>query len=274
MIPFSKWQGCGNDFVLLLKEDLSRAGLNGTLLPEWIASVCDRRLGVGSDGMILLEKAERGLNCLMWNPDGSASGMCGNGIRCAAKHALAQGLWENGSPFWMSDRLIEVRVEEEEVLVGMGRPSGDPWDPSRTDMAPQLFEIPVLGELTRLYGVSFGNPHLVTLVPRLQDVRLKEFGPVLEKHPDLPGSTNVHFVETLSPGKAAALHWERGAGETLACGSGACAVFTVLRFLGLCQDELELTVPGGLLVLSGGPEGVFKRGPARESFSGWLSEGS
>lgn len=274
MIPFSKWQGCGNDFVLLVKKDILDAGHPADLSPAWIASVCDRKFGIGSDGLILLEKADRGLNCLMWNPDGSSSGMCGNGIRCAAKHALAQGLWENGSPFWMSNRRIEARVEGEEVLVGMGRPSGDPWDPTRTDLTPFLFQLSVLGEVTAHYGVSFGNPHLVTIVPSLGSVRLHESGPVLEKHPDLPGSANVHFVELHGIGIASALHWERGAGQTLACGSGACAIFTVLRHLGLCQEELQLKVPGGLLALSGDETGVWKKGPARESFSGWLSEGS
>ena len=270
MIPFAKWQGCGNDFVLLQVEDLKKAGFSDGLTPDQIRRICDRRFGVGSDGLITLERSDRGLICLMWNPDGSQSGMCGNGIRCAARYSLEKGLWQEGVPFWMSDRLMGIAVEREQVTVAMGFPSGDPWDPSQTELPPSRFQLEVLGGSIDAWGVSFGNPHLVVVTRNLNQVDLHQLGPALERHPDLPGSTNAHFVQMVSRSRAVALHWERGAGATLGCGSGASAIFAVLRSLGLCDSPLQLSLPGGVLTLSGDDQGVHKQGPAGESFSGWL----
>lgn len=270
MIPFAKWQGCGNDFVLLQVDDLKKAGLKAGLTPEQICSICDRKFGVGSDGLITLERTEKGLICLMWNPDGSRSGMCGNGIRCAARFSQAKGLWEDGVPFWMSDRLMGIKVLDGQVKVAMGLPSGNPWDPSQVELPPSHLQLNVQGSLVEAWGVSFGNPHLVVVAPNLAEVDLHRLGPALEKHPDLPGSTNAHFVQVRSRTQAEALHWERGAGATLGCGSGASAIFAVLRSLGLCETPLQLTLPGGILILSEDEQGIHKLGPASESFTGWI----
>lgn len=270
MIPFAKWQGCGNDFVLLQVDDLKKAGFADGLTSDQIAKICDRKFGVGSDGLMTLERTSRGLICLMWNPDGSQSGMCGNGIRCAARFSRENRLWQEGVPFWMSDRLMGIEMVGDQVKVAMGLPSGNPWDPTKVDLPPAKFLLKVSGAELEAWGVSFGNPHLVVLVDSLDHVDLHRQGPALEKHPDLPGSTNAHFVHLTSRTEAEALHWERGAGATLGCGSGASAIFAVLRSLELCETPLKLTLPGGVLLLSEDEKGVHKQGPASESFTGWL----
>ena len=271
MIPFAKWQGCGNDFVMLQFEDLKKAGLSEGLTPDQTARICDRNFGVGSDGLVTIQVLPHGLVCHMWNPDGSQSGMCGNGIRCTALYSRDAGLWQSGEPFWMGERQVGVTLDGDLVKVQMGQPSGDPFDPSRTDLVPQPIELLVEERLFKALGVSFGNPHIVMVVPDLAEVDLRRYGPRLEKHPDLPGPTNVHFVQSTSFDTARAIHWERGAGETLSCGSGVCAIFTVLRYLGLAGDSLSLQVPGGSFKLEQTEDGVLKTGPAAESFRGFLS---
>lgn len=270
MISFAKWQGCGNDFVVVQAKDLREAGLPEGLNAAQISQICDRNFGVGSDGLVTIEVLPQGLVCHMWNPDGSQSGMCGNGIRCTALYSRDAGIWQSGEPFWMADRQVGVTLDGDLVKVLMGHPSGDPFDPTRTDLAPQPIELAVEDHKFSALGVSFGNPHIVMVVPDLAEVDLRRFGPRLEKHPDLPGATNVHFVKSTSQDSAQAIHWERGAGETLSCGSGVCAIFTVLRHLNLCGDELALQVPGGLFKLEQTDEGVLKTGPAAESFRGFL----
>lgn len=271
MIPFAKWQGCGNDFVMLQLEDLKKAGLAEGLTPIQIAQICDRNFGVGSDGLVTIETLPHGLVCHMWNPDGTQSGMCGNGIRCTALYSKDAELWQSGEPFWMAERQVGVTLEGDLVKVQMGHPSGDAFDPTRTDIVPQSIMLNVDEQEFSALGVSFGNPHIVMVVQDLADVDLRRFGPRLEKHPDLPGATNVHFVQSISFDTAKAIHWERGAGETLSCGSGVCAIFTVLRHLGLAGDSLSLQVPGGLFTLEETVEGVLKTGPAAETFRGFLS---
>lgn len=271
MIPFAKWQGCGNDFVLVQSQDLCRAGLPNGLNPSQIAQICDRNFGVGSDGLVTIETLPQGLVCHMWNPDGSRSGMCGNGIRCAALYSRNAGIWQSGDRFWMSERKVGVTLDGDLVQVQMGMPSGDPWDAARTDLPPTRYDIAVQGVVFEAWGVSFGNPHMVILTDDLAAIDLAKYGPRLEKHPALPASTNVHFVQVTSPNSADVLHWERGAGRTLACGSGACSVYTVLKHLNRVKNEVSLNLPGGVLKLSFSAEGVMKSGPAGHSFSGFLS---
>ncbi len=225
---------------------------------------------MGSDGLVTIDTLPHGLVCRMWNPDGSQSGMCGNGIRCTALFSRDAGLWQSGEPFWMAERRVGVLLVEDQVQVQMGKPSGAPWDPARTDLPPAEFELEIGETLLRGWGVSFGNPHIVIPTQDIDQTDIAYFGPRLEKHPSFPASTNVHFVQVVSPDSAKVLHWERGAGITLGCGSGACAVYAVLRHLELVNQKVSLNLPGGTLLLDADEDGVLKTGPAAQSFTGFL----
>lgn len=258
MISFVKMQGIGNDFVLL-------DGIGASLPPQDLGrlsvQMCDRRLGVGADGLILLERgADHPLRMRMFNPDGSESEMCGNGLRCFAKLA-----WDRGY------------VDEDHASVETGAGVLDIFrvapDRFRVDMgvARRTADQPIeLGrEGHKGVAISMGNPHLVILVQDVEAVPLEEWGPVLEHHPAFPHRTNVHFVQVLDRTHLRQRTWERGAGVTLACGTGACAGAAAAIWAGLADARLENRLPGGTLEveLSDGDR-VYLSGPAETVFEG------
>jgi diaminopimelate epimerase len=262
-MKFVKMHGCGNDFVIL----------DGRAKPLALSAVAvrrlaDRRFGLGCDQLIVLEPAPAGADVFMriYNPDGSTSGMCGNAVRCVAT------LVAPGKPLTIAteSRLVQARPAGAGVEVDMGPPV---FDPAHIPLAPgaDLAGLAARHGLPTPTALSMGNPHVVFVVPSLAAVKVAAVGPKIEHAPDFPQRTNVEFVEVTGPRSATVRVWERGAGETLACGSGACAVGVVLIQRGLCQSPVQLAMPGGILTVAWAGEGVRLSGPTAFVADGTLA---
>ena len=259
MINFYKYHGAGNDFIMINNLDGSIK-----LEPEYISHICDRHLGIGADGVILLESSDKA-DCFMnyYNSDGSIAQMCGNGARCTAKFFLEQ-TDKNLKELNIDTRagIKNIKINEDDTYsVNMGTPIF-----SSTDFPTELTKI----ESFDFNFVSMGNPHAVTLVENLNDIDLKTIGPKIENNENFPNKINVEFVEKINETYFKVKVWERGCGATLACGTGACAVFaTLAQGLSLRKDEITLEFPGGKLYLSENHEGqIILRGRATFVFRG------
>jgi diaminopimelate epimerase len=272
-MKFVKMQGAGNDYVYV---DCFRsppphdpAGLS--------RAISDRHFGVGSDGLILICPSERAdARMRMFNADGSEAEMCGNGIRCLAKYVYDHGLArkpnltvETGRGILSLDLEIEggkvqqVRVDMGEPILQAGRiPTTLPGDPPR--------DVPLPGLDLRGTCVSMGNPHCVAFVDQVTDALVLGVGPKVERHPAFPRRVNAEFVRVNTPGDVTMRVWERGSGETLACGTGACAVAVAGALTGRTARQVVVHLPGGDLRLDWSEQDnhVYMTGPAVEVFSG------
>ncbi|HAA89259.1 MAG: Diaminopimelate epimerase [Thermoanaerobacterales bacterium 50_218] len=277
-MEFFKWQGLGNDFVIL--EDCQFAEEK---LPGLARALCDRHFGIGADGMVLLFPGRRAsLVMRIFNPDGSEAEMCGNALRCVAKYAFEKGL--------VGDPVVEVETkagikkariildgpEKGLVQVDMGEPVLEReripvMGPPGTRVIEE--ELEVAGEKLEITAVSMGNPHCLLFVPDVQEAPVGQIGPLLEKHQLFPQRTNVEFVEVRSPQEIVVRVWERGVGETLACGTGACASAVGSFLCGKTGRSVRVRLPGGQLLIEWLPDNhVYMTGPAEEVFQGVLSE--
>ena len=270
MIPFQKLQGLGNDFVFFRHEDLPDPS------QSLIQQICERKLGVGSDGLITIHPQGELAFMRMWNPDGSPSEMCGNGLRCAALWLDLQLGTHCGA---QSEHVIQlggrrhlVRLVGDAYEVRMGLPNFDPVAIGLDADAPWLdFPNPYDGQLGSTTAVSYGNPHWVWFVESLPNDWL-ELGRKAERHPAFRNRVNVHFVVAESRDRAHMWTWERGAGPTLACGSGACAVAAAGHATGRFDREVTLSLPGGNLQIALTSDDTLMTGPARLVFKGeWAS---
>jgi len=277
VIRFVKMHGIGNDFVMLdgIADDLS--ALN---FASFAVRVCDRRFGVGADGLIVAERAEDGLlRMRMWNPDGSESEMCGNGIRCFARLMAVEGHAPEPTmrvhtgagilePTVLSDGRVRVDMGPARLLRGEIGMEGPPIEPFQ--------EQPVEwnGHCMPGTAVSMGNPHLVIFVEDVAAVPLEVWGPAIERLPLFPHRVNVHFAQTDGKDRILQRTWERGAGATLACGTGACAVGVAGRITGRTGAETTIRLPGGELFIECQPDAnVFMTGPAETVFEGvWTGQ--
>lgn len=292
-IPFVKMHGIGNDFVML--DCLDQLPVPEEKLGELSEKVCTQHFGVGGDGLILvLPDDSADYRMRMFNPDGSESEMCGNGIRCFAKYLFDAGHIEAGTVSVATAK----GLQHIEVLEGATR--GDATISVRVDMdTPRLQrgEIPmntvegqfggstqqvvnqaldVDGTTYAVTAVSMGNPHVVIFVNDVENVPLKEIGFKIEHHEAFPERTNVHFVQVLGPQKLWMRTWERGAGDTLACGTGACSVVVASALNNKLSGDRKATVhlPGGDLEIEWAPNNhVYMTGPATTVFSGELDAG-
>jgi diaminopimelate epimerase len=273
-IPFTKMQGCGNDYVYVdgfhheVKDPVAMA-----------KAVSDRRFGVGSDGLILILPSDKAdVRMRMWNSDGSESEMCGNGIRCVAKYAYERGLAprkprltaETGAGVLTLDLAVEGgRVEA--VTVDMGPPRLERADIPMKGPAGRVVdeEIRAGDRSFRVTCLSMGNPHCVTYVEDVARFPVERYGPLLETHASFPRRTNVEFVEVVSRSEVIQRTWERGAGETWACGTGASAVGVAGVLTGRTDRGVTVHLRGGDLRIAW-PEGgsVKKTGPAVVVFDG------
>ena len=282
MLQFSKYQGLGNDFVLLE----GRAGQLPPHItepdPNWVRQICDRRFGIGGDGLILALPPQHGeeLRMRIFNADGSEAEMCGNGIRCLARF-LADSDGDQPGRTWRTETMAGVIVpelcEDGQIRVDMGQPFLEP-DQVPTTLAkgrsglPQG-EIDLQGSTLQLAAVGMGNPHVVVPVQDLKAIPFDAWGSALEIDPLFPAKTNVHFLEVIDQRTLEIRVWERGAGPTLACGTGACATLVAAKLLGLSESQATVKLPGGPLEISWpDPEGsVFMTGPAVAVFDGVLN---
>lgn len=277
-LRFSKYQGTGNDFVMLVDLDDERP-----LKPDEVAAVCDRRTGVGADGLIRVVRGEGGGPRFFMdytNADGSAAEMCGNGVRCVGALAHAQGLIDlDELEFDVLTRAgtkhLRLHPGDDGVVrtvtVGMGpanltRAAIPMRGPAWETFLQQPFEIGP-GLKATASAVSMGNPHLVLFLDEDPDrFHVAHIGPVLERHELFPEHTNVEFAQVLEDAIKVRV-WERGSGETMACGSGACAVAVAANEAGLAPMTVEVRFPGGAVevertsgdvLLTGGAERVFE----------------
>ncbi len=274
-MKFTKMQGAGNDYVYVncFEEKVENPA-------EVAIRVSNRNFGIGSDGLILIMPSDvADVRMRMFNSDGSESEMCGNGIRCVAKYAYDHGIVakkeiaaETGAGILTLKLFTNAGNRVEKVRVNMG--------------APRLTrkEIPMLGvgeekvvnePLNILHTtfhitcVSMGNPHCVIFVDDVENFQVEKYGPLIENHDLFPRRTNVEFVQVLSRTEVRQRTWERGAGETLACGTGASAVTAAAVLNGLTEKKLVNHLSGGDLEMEWAEDGcIYMTGPAVEVFTG------
>lgn len=279
---FVKMQGTGNDFVLVDGREMERDW------PKLAREMCRRHFGIGSDGLlVVLPSRTADVRMRMFNPDGSEAEACGNGIRCFAKYAVESGMARGeGLSVETLAGIREVQLFGEgglvhRVRVGMGRPrlgAGDiPATLEGGKVAVPILDYPLVIEGRRLplTLVSMGNPHAVCFLDEpVDDFPLSELGPLVEHHPMFPQRANFEVANRLPGGGIRARVWERGAGATLSCGTGACAIAVAARLHGYIENKVDITLPGGTLTLEwdGGGE-VYLSGPAGTVFTGeWPEE--
>ena len=267
-VPFTKMHGCGNDFVVL---DGRRAPI--ALTPEAVRRVGDRHRGVGFDQLLLVERDEEAdARLRFFNTDGSESGACGNGTRCVARYLFDQGAPPRLRLVVGDRRLAAELLPDGRIAVVMGEPALD-WQAIPLASPCDTLEVPLdVPELPRPVAVNMGNPHLVFLVPDVAALDVERLGAGLERHPILPERGNIGFAQLIGPDRLRLRVFERGAGLTLACGSGSCAAMVAARRRGLVGDRVRLTVDGGEVEVAWPGEGpVTLIGPTARVFTGTLA---
>ncbi|MGB6872589.1 MAG: diaminopimelate epimerase [Dehalococcoidia bacterium] len=288
-MKFSKLQATGNDFILV---DTLTGPVEGAW-GELARAMCDRHFGIGADGLILVQDSTSAdLKMRIFNSDGSEAEVSGNGLRCFARYAIEKGLIgkmssraEQGNRSLSIETLSGVRKVKvymsgnkvNRVEVNMGLPQ---FQPEQIPVKVKVDIIPILDyplvidrkELT-LALLSMGNPHAVSFLSRpIADFHLAEIGQKVERHPMFPQRTNFEVARVLSRGKIEARVWERSVGETLACGSGACAIAVAAQLLDYVEPQVDIILKGGTLTVSWDRVGeVLLTGPVEEVFTGeWL----
>ena len=280
-MKFTKMQGAGNDYIYIDARELDQDW------PSLCRQMSDRHFGIGSDGIILIENSDvADIKMRMYNADGSEGEMCGNGIRCFTKYAIEHQIVDRPEGALTVDTLAGIRqvvpVFQDGIIasarVAMGTPEFDPpLIPVNLDKSSGEVRVPVLryplnpGDFRLLMGfASMGNPHAVTFLDQpVEEFPLREIGPLVETHPMFPRRVNFEIVNRVDEGHLKARVWERGSGETMACGTGACAIAVVSRLLGHTGDRVDITLPGGTLTVDWDGQGeVYLEGPAEEVFSG------
>lgn len=277
-IEFSKMHGLGNDFVVI--EDLTESLDFSAEAVQWF---CDRNFGVGADGLILVRPAttpEADYFMLYYNADGSTAEMCGNGIRCFAKYLVDHALLDDDSESVRVETLGGVRPitftrdydsSMHMATVDMGEPVMEPSLIPTTFDGAQVFECPVETEFGtfKVTAVSMGNPHAIIWVDDVDTAPVDTVGPALENDPHFPARTNVEFAEYAGGELIRLRVWERGVGETLACGTGACATLVAGTLSCVVGRVATIELPGGELLVRWHEDGhVYMTGPAVEVFTG------
>ncbi len=272
-LHFRKMHGLGNDFVVI---DATRGPVD--LPAERVRALADRHRGVGFDQLLLLENGGAGELCYrIYNADGSPAEQCGNGMRCLASYAFEQGYAVGDSVrFRQGDRTVEARRRGSGIIsVNMGHPELEPaCIPFRAAARAPSYQLIVNGLELEIGAVSMGNPHAVLQVNDIAAAPVAELGPAIERHPNFPQRTNVGFMQVTGPDRIRLRVWERGTGETLACGSGACAAVVWGRLMTWLGPDIVVELPGGLLdVCWASPDAeVWMAGPAEAVYEGELFE--
>ncbi|MGV6826874.1 MAG: diaminopimelate epimerase [bacterium] len=273
-LNFTKMHGLGNDFMVV--DAINQAFL---LNDELIRQLADRRFGIGFDQLLLVERPrdpDTEFYYRIYNADGSEVEQCGNGARCFARFVLDQGLTDNqtihvgtaGGP-------IVLQVEDDQqVTVNMGAPILDPAAiPFKAAQQAVSYRLSVADETVEIGAVSMGNPHAVMLVDDVEQTPVDMLGPQIESHPAFPNHVNAGFLEIADPQHARLRVYERGAGETLACGTGACAAVVYGHLRGQLTSPVTVSLRGGDLVISwdGNNHPVMMTGPATRVFDGRIT---
>lgn len=279
-MKFTKMQGCGNDYVYVngMQEKIS-----ADRKPELVRFLSDRHFGIGGDGVIFINAAsEADFEMEMYNADGTRSEMCGNGIRCVGKFVYDKGLTDKTQIKVVSAgqiKYLDLQVgkdgQVETVKVNMGSPILVPTQIPAKFEGEQAVNVPLMvqGEEYRVTCVSMGNPHAVVFVDQTKEMDLEEIGPHFENHPVFPNRTNTEFVEVVDRNHVRMRVWERGTGETLACGTGCCATVVAAVLNGLTDTQVEVEVLGGKIQIFWDREEniVYMTGPATTVFEGEIA---
>lgn len=271
-VQFSKWQGLGNNYIIFHEEELPFE-----LTPERVRLLCDRNVGIGADGILVIgpRSGEDRFGLRIFNPDGSDAEMCGNGVRMVARKLKMEGSI-TGDSVVLETGAGPIRPKLGEgytvrVDMGVARFGGE----KLAGFEGEAIEasLSAAGRSFVFTFVDVGNPHAVIQSPwPLELVPLHEVGPVIEVHPFFPRRTNVEFVKVVGEHEAKVRVWERGVGETRACGTGATATAVALVRTGRCTSPVTVELPGGKLVVDVQPDWrVFMTGPAEEIYHGDLS---
>jgi len=286
-MKFTKMQGCGNDYVYIdcFKENPTD--------PEKLAiELSDRHFGIGGDGVIFIRPSDKA-DCMMdmYNLDGSRGKMCGNGIRCVGKYAYDHGIVsskeikvETLSGIKTLKLFTDAADKVEKVRVSMGEAIFEPsliplntellskteHDPAENNGCIKNAKLTINGRDFKFTFVSMGNPHAITFVDDTASLDIMAYGPEAEVHSMFPEKANIEFIQIVDRKHINMRVWERGSGETLACGTGACASVVACYENGLTDADVEVTLLGGILEISYDPESghVYMTGPAVEVFNG------
>ena len=281
-MEFTKMHGAGNDYVVIDGRDADM---------DWSAlalSILDRHVGIGGDGLLVLVNSTMAdVRMRMFNPDGSEAEMCGNGIRCVAKYCFENGfpIVDKSSlnvetidgvktiqPIWSSGEVVQA-------IVNMGQPEFIPERIPVTlsdDMSPGPvldFPVEIDGYALELSFVSMGNPHAIAFIEMpVEEFPLDVIGPKVENHTLFPNKVNFSIVNVLTKGSVKARVWERGAGETLACGTGACAIAAVSSLHDYMDSYIDIALPGGSIKIRwNNDNAIYMEGPVKEVFRGELT---
>ena len=269
MLSFTKMHSLGNDFVLL--DGVRRPFHLGR---DHIQHLSDRHRGIGCDQLIVAEPGRNGadFSIRIFNTDGSQAEQCGNGARCFAKFLHDEGLTDQTRLVVdTGSRLIQLEIEDDwQVVVDMGAPGFEPGAlPFDAQDEANVYQLDVAGEMVEISAISLGNPHAVLLVDDVDTAPVERLGPAIERPSRFPQRTNVGFACPITRSKIRLRVWERGVGETLACGSGACAAAVACHRLGRIDEEIEVELPGGIASVRWPGQGpVFLRGPAVTVYRG------
>lgn len=262
-MKFTKMQGIGNDYIYVncFEETVKN--------PEAVARyVSDRHYGIGSDGLILICPSETAdCRMRMFNEDGSEGAMCGNGIRCVGKYVYDHGIVDKKNIFVETMggiKKLDMQTEGGKVTTA----TVDMGEPQIVSEVPE--KITVDGRQMEFVGISVGNPHAVYFMDEIDSLDLEKIGPAFEHHERFPGRVNTEFIQVVDPEHIRMRVWERGSGETLACGTGATASVVAACLMGYTKDTVEVQLRGGNLMIHWDKKSghVWMTGPAREVFHG------
>lgn len=281
-MKFTKMQGCGNDYVYVngFTEMIPQEKK-----PEIVRKLSDRHFGIGGDGVIFINpSAEADFEMEMYNADGSRSQMCGNGIRCVGKFVYDKGLTDSehitvisaGSikylDFTIDKSESDARGKVSKVRVNMGSPILTPAEIPVVADGDRVVNEPIFleDEEYRMTCVSMGNPHAVIFTEGVADLNLEQLGPLFENHLRFPERVNTEFVEVIDRNTVFMRVWERGSGETLACGTGCCATAVACVLNGLTEETVTVKLLGGELKIEWDREKnvIYMTGPAKTVFEG------
>ena len=273
-MEFTKMQGCGNDYVYV--NGFENKIDNPNKLSEIVS---DRHFGIGSDGLIVINPSEKAdFKMSMYNADGSEGKMCGNGIRCVAKYVYDNKMTDKTTitvETLSGIKTLELNVKNdkvETVKVNMGTPILLPKDVPVVSDKDKVVDEPIVidDKEYRITCVSMGIPHAMTFIENTDDLKIETIGPKFENNPIFPDRVNTEFIQVLDRNTVKMRVWERGSGETFACGTGACATVVACVLNGLTDDKVTVKLLGGDLFIEYNREEntVYMTGPAKVSFTG------
>lgn len=272
-LEFTKMHGLGNDFMVV--DGITQTpGFNRDVIQR----LADRHKGIGFDQLLIVEPPmdpETDFHFRIYNADGSEAEQCGNGMRCLARFVRDRGLtWKNRIMATTMSGKVKMTLEKSGLIsVQMGSPRFEPETiPLNKDSRQNIYQLHAGDETFEVASLSMGNPHALVFVEDVNKAEVERLGATIGRHPDFPNQTNVGFIQVVDQGHIRLRVFERGSGETLACGSGACAAMVAARVNGHVKDNIRVDLPGGHLFIrwSGGNKSVQMTGPATIVYKGQL----